>query len=192
MADPQPGYRPTARWLHWIVAAVVLLMIPAGLVMIRDGISRPLQDALFLFHKNMGVLLVPVILVRILYRITHKAPPLPPSVPAWQRAAARLSHVMLYVLLVVMPVSGFVRVRAGGFPIELLDRLGVGPWLPKSERVADIAQSIHAIGAFTLIAVLAIHIAAAIQHALIRRDGVWSRMWPPAGPGKTRAVRPGR
>lgn len=192
MADPQPGYRPAARWLHWIVAAIVLLMIPAGLIMIRDGISRPVQDALFLFHKNMGVLLVPVILVRILYRLTHKAPPLPPSIPGWQRIAARLSHVMLYLLLVVMPVSGFVRVRAGGFPIELLDRLGVGPWLPKSERVAEVAQSIHAIGAYALIAVLAIHVAAAIQHALIRRDGVWSRMWPPAGPGKTRAVRPGR
>jgi cytochrome b561 len=176
MIDHPPGYRPPARWLHWITAAVVLLMIPAGLIMTQEGIPRSLQDALFLFHKNTGVLLMPVILVRIVYRLTHKPAPLPLLIPGWQRAAARLSHALLYVLLVVMPISGFIRVRAGGFPIELLDWLGAGPWLPKSERVAEIAQSIHAIGAFTLIAVLAIHIAAAAQHALIRRDDVWSRM----------------
>ncbi|WP_306754174.1 cytochrome b [Paracoccus actinidiae] len=183
MIERLPGYRTPARWLHWIVAVAVLLMIPAGLIMTQEGISRPLQDTLFLFHKNTGVLLVPVILARIAYRLTHRPPPLPRSVPGWQRGAARLSHVLLYVLLVVMPVSGFIRVRAGGFPIELLDRLGMGPWLAKSERVADIAQGIHAVGAFTLIAVLAIHIGAAAQHALIRRDGVWGRMWPIRGDG---------
>lgn len=181
MIERLPGYRPPARWLHWITAAAVLLMIPAGLIMTREGIPRPLQDALFLFHKNTGVVLVPVILARIAYRLTHRPPPLPVSVPGWQRRAAGLSHALLYVLLVVMPVSGFVRVRSGGFPIELLDRLGAGPWLAKSERLADIAQGIHAAGAFVLIAVLALHIAAAAQHALIRRDGVWSRMWPVRG-----------
>ncbi|WP_103173561.1 cytochrome b [Paracoccus sp. SY] len=181
MADHLPRYRPPARWFHWTVAVVVLLMIPAGLIMTREGLARPVQDALYLFHKNMGVLLVPVILARIAYRLTHRPPPLPASIPGWQRGAARLSHALLYVLLVVMPISGFIRVRAGGFPIELLDRLGVGPWLAKSERVADIAQGIHAVGAVTLIAVLAIHVAAAAQHALIRRDGVWGRMWPVRG-----------
>lgn len=181
VADPPQGYRPPARWLHWITALAVLLMIPAGLVMIREGIPRSLQDTLFLFHKNTGVLLVPVILARIIYRLTHRAPPLPASMPGWQRGAARLSHVLLYVLLVVMPVSGFVRVRAGGFPIELLDWLGAGPWLAKSERVADTAQAIHATGALLLIAVLTVHVGAAIHHALIRRDGVWARMWPPSG-----------
>ncbi|GGF72772.1 cytochrome b [Paracoccus acridae] len=181
MADRLPRYRPPARWFHWTVAVVVLLMIPAGLIMTREGLARPVQDALYLFHKNMGVLLVPVILARIAYRLTHKPPPLPASIPGWQRGAARLSHALLYILLVVMPISGFIRVRAGGFPIELLDRLGVGPWLAKSERVADIAQGIHAVGAVTLIAVLAIHVAAAAQHALIRRDGVWGRMWPVRG-----------
>ena len=181
MADHPPRYRPPARWFHWTVAVAVLLMIPAGLIMTREGLARPVQDALYLFHKNIGVLLVPVILARIAYRLTHRPPPLPASIPGWQRGAARLSHALLYVLLVVMPISGFIRVRAGGFPIELLDRLGVGPWLAKSERIADIAQGIHAVGAFTLIAVLAIHVAAAAQHALIRRDGVWGRMWPVRG-----------
>ena len=80
-----------------------------------------------------------------------------------------------------MPVSGFVRVRASGFPIEFLDSLGAGPWIAKSERVANIAQRIHAAAACTLIAVLAVHMAAVLQHALVRRDGIWSRMWLAGG-----------
>ncbi|MFC3630706.1 cytochrome b [Paracoccus angustae] len=179
MPDRLQGYRPTARWLHWIVAAAVLAMIPAGLVMVQEGLPRPVQDALFVLHKNLGALLIPVILVRVIYRLTHRPPPLPDSIPRWQRRAAALSHGMLYGLLVVMPVSGFVRVRAGGYPVELLDRLGFGPWIGRSERLADAASALHQAAAFLLIAVLAVHAGAALQHALIRRDGVWSRMWPP-------------
>lgn len=175
-AHPQ-GYRLPARWLHWIVAAVVLLMIPAGLIMTREGIPRPLQDTLFIFHKNTGVLLFPVILVRLAYRLTHPAPPLPDSVPPWQRVIARTTHVLLYLLLIVMPVAGFVRVRAGGYPIEMLDRLGFGPWIGKSERLADFAQSVHWTGAMLLIGLVALHVGAAFYHALILRDGVWSGMW---------------
>lgn len=179
MPDRLQGYRPPARWLHWIVAAAVLAMIPAGLVMVQEGLPRPVQDALFVLHKKLGALLIPVILVRVIYRLTHRPPPLPDSIPRWQRRAAALSHGMLYGLLVVMPVSGFVRVRAGGYPVELLDRLGFGPWIGRSERLADAASALHQAAAFLLIAVLAVHAGAALQHALIRRDGVWSRMWPP-------------
>ncbi|MCZ0961223.1 cytochrome b [Paracoccus benzoatiresistens] len=181
MPDRLPGYRPPARWLHWIVAVAVLMMIPAGLVMTQEGLPRPVQDTLFIFHKNLGTLLILVILVRVIYRLTHRPPPLPDSVPPWQRRAAAVSHGMLYALLVIMPISGFVRVRAGGYPIELLDRLGFGPLIGKSERLADAASALHAAAAFLLIAVLAVHVAAALQHALIRRDGVWSRMWPGRG-----------
>ena len=179
MTDHPPGYRPPARWLHWITAAAVVLMIPAGLIMTQEGLARPVQDALFLFHKNTGVLLFPLILARLAYRLRHPPPPLPPSLPAWQRRAAALSHGALYALLIAMPVTGFVRVRAGGFPIELLDRLGAGPWLAKSEALAGVAKGLHALGAFALIGLLAVHVGAALHHALIRRDGAWARIWPP-------------
>lgn len=179
MSDRPQGYRTPARLMHWIVAGAVVLMIPAGIVMIQEGIPRTLRDGLFLFHKNTGVLLFPLILVRLAYRLRHPPPPLPASMPGWQRRAAGASHTVLYALLIVMPVSGFVRVRAGGFPIELLDSLGMGPWLAKSEAVAAFAKSLHALGALVLIAVLAVHVGAALHHGLIRRDGVWRRMWPP-------------
>lgn len=179
MTGPQPGYRTPARLLHWGIAVAVLLMIPAGLIMTQEGLGRGVQDALFLFHKNMGVILVPFILARLAYRLAHPPQPLPQSIPLWQRRAAAFSHGMLYLLLIVMPLSGFTRVRAGGFPVELLDRLGAGPWLAKSETLAGAAKGLHAAAGTLLIALLAVHVGAALHHAVIRQDDVWSRMWPP-------------
>lgn len=177
------GYGTTARMLHWVVAAAVLAMIPAGLIMVRDGLDRGLQDALFIFHKNLGSLLIPVIALRVAWRIAHPAPPLPSTLPAWQRTAAHGSHVALYVLMVVLPLSGYVRVRAGGFPIEGLDAMGLPTLVGHSKSLAEAAGTLHEWAAYALIAVLALHLGAALNHALIRRDNIWRRIWPPRAPG---------
>lgn len=183
---PQPKARPPAygrlaRALHWGMAAAVLPMIAAGLLMTTDGLPRGLGNALFLFHKNLGVILIPLIALRLIWRWTHPAPPLPPELPPWQRLGARASHLALYALLVVLPLSGFTRVRAAGFPVELLDAVGAGPWLPRSEPLAAAAQQLHYLAGLLLILVLTVHVAASLHHALIRRDGIWQRMWPGAG-----------
>ncbi|SFC73367.1 cytochrome b [Tropicimonas isoalkanivorans] len=179
MIEQRQGYSTTARVMHWIIAVLVLLMIPAGITMIQEGISRPLQDTLFLFHKNTGVIVLLLMVARLLYRRAKPPPPLPATVPDWQRRAAGLSHGALYVLLFVMPISGYVRVRAERYPIEGLDALGIGTLLPHSKALAGFAQGLHQAAAFLLIAVLLVHIGAALQHAFIRKDGVFSRMWPP-------------
>ncbi|MCQ0972022.1 cytochrome b [Paracoccus sp. TK19116] len=179
---PTPsGYRPPARWLHWLTALLVLLMIPAGLIMVREGLPRPVQDTLFLFHKNAGVIVFLLMVVRLIYRWRNPPPPLPASVPDWQRLAARLSHGALYLLAILLPITGYVRVRADRYPIEGLDALGIGTMLPKSEALAGAASELHETLAFLLIAVLLVHLAAAIQHAVVKRDGIWARMWPPTG-----------
>lgn len=178
--DHRPaGYGTTARMLHWLVAALILAMIPVGLLMVQDGLDRGLGDALYLFHKNVGSLLIVIIALRLVWRLTHPPAPLPATMPDWQRRVAGLSHLALYGLMVVMPLSGYVRVRAGGFPIEGLDALGLPTLVPRSKPLADAASSLHELAAWALMAVLALHVGAALHHALIRRDGVWARMWPP-------------
>lgn len=178
--DHRPaGYGTTARMLHWLVAALILAMIPVGLLMVQDGLDRSLGDALYLFHKNVGSLLIVIIALRLVWRLTHPPAPLPATMPDWQRRVAGLSHLALYGLMVVMPLSGYVRVRAGGFPIEGLDALGLPTLVPRSKPLADAASSLHELAAWALMAVLALHVGAALHHALIRRDGVWARMWPP-------------
>ncbi|MFN3525055.1 MAG: cytochrome b [Paracoccus sp. (in: a-proteobacteria)] len=171
-------YRRPAIWLHWSVALPVLLMIPAGIVMTREGLPRQTQDMLFLFHKNIGVLLVPLIAARIAYRLMHRPPALAATIPAWQRKVAGLSHLALYALLVIMPLSGIIRVRSGGFPIEVLGLSGAGRVVPRSDALAEFASGLHGAAGFALMALLALHIGAALHHGLILRDGVWQRMWP--------------
>jgi cytochrome b561 len=179
LSTAEVQYRRTARLLHWGMALAVLAMIPAGLVMVQSGLDRSLQNALFLFHKNMGVVLLGLVVVRAVYRWWCPPAPLPESMSALQVRIAGLSHRALYALLFVVPVAGYVRVKAGGFPIESLDWLGVPSLVPRSDALAEIAKSIHYFGGIALAALIGLHVAAAAYHGIIRRDGVFSRMWPP-------------
>lgn len=181
MTEPIHRYRSPARLLHWIMAALVLLTIPAGFIMVQQGLDRSLQNALFLFHKNIGILLLLLVIARSLYRWFRPPPPLPASVPPWQHRIADATHVAMYVLLFAMPIAGYVRVKAGGFPIESLDALGVPALVPRSEALAEAAKAAHYYGAWAIGAIIALHIGAALHHAILRRDGVFSRMWPPIG-----------
>lgn len=174
-------YRPWARVFHWLSALLVLLTIPVALIMVTPGIERALQDPLFLFHKNVGVLILLLVAVRLAYRLVNPSPPLPHSVPPLQRHIAEATHWLLYGLLLAMAISGYVRVTAGGFPLEIPDRLGLPHLVPKSDDLAERAKQIHVFLRFPLIALITLHIAAALYHAVIRRDGVFQRMAPQTG-----------
>lgn len=173
------GYDVVSRLFHWVTVLIVLVMIPVGLYMTQDGIPKTTQDPLFILHKGLGAVFLVVILARIGWRLFHPPPPLPSSIPRAQRLAAKAVHAGLYVFLLVMAVSGYVRVMTGGFPIELLNALGIPPLLPKVEAVSKVASAIHATAKNGLILLIAMHVAAAAYHGLLRRDGVFSRMWPP-------------
>src|SRR6056297_2430023 len=129
------GYSRPARVLHWLMAGLVLLTIPAGLVMVQQGLDRSLQNTLFIFHKNVGVLLLLLLLLRLVWRWWRPPPPVPASLPQWQARIAGLTHGALYVLLFIVPVAGYIRVKAGGFPVESLDALGVPALVPRSEAL---------------------------------------------------------
>lgn len=174
----QDHYKAPARWLHWSVAALVLAMIPVGALMVQDGLGRSFQNGLFIFHKNTGVVIAVLVALRLVYRWRNPPPKLPRRLPRWQRRIAFWTHTILYALIVIMPISGYVRVRTGGFPIELLDAMGIGTFLPKSDAIANAAKSLHYAGAWALAILVAMHIGAALQHGLIKRDGVFQRMWP--------------
>ena len=181
MTERPDVYRPLARALHWLTAILVIATIPVGAVMVQEGLPRALQNGLFIFHKNVGVILILLVLLRLIYRAAHAPPPLPASVPDWQRKVAGLTHGLLYLLLLVMGVSGYVRVAAGGFPIETLDALGVPPLAPRSDALAETAKAVHFYVRFALIALILLHVGAALQHLFSRADGIFARMWPAAG-----------
>ncbi|MGY6695113.1 MAG: cytochrome b [Roseinatronobacter sp.] len=173
-------YAALTRFLHWVVALMIVSTIPIGVIMLQDGLSRSTQDLLFILHKNGGVIILVLVIVRIGWRLMTEAPKLPPSTPAWQATSAKAVQTALYALLLVMAISGYVRVRAGGFPIEMLDAIGFPALVPRSEALADTAQWIHATARFPLVALIVLHVAASFKH-LIARDGVFGHIWPPLG-----------
>jgi cytochrome b561 len=176
------GYGTVARVFHWVTVVLVLVMIPVGFLMVQD-IPRPLQDRLFILHKGLGPVVLVVVLMRLAWRLFHPPPPLPASVPQMQARAADAVHVLLYAFLILQAASGYVRVTTGGFPIETLRALGIPPLLPKAEGVARVAEQVHAVSAWVLVALIAVHVGAAAFHGIVLRDGVVSRMWPPAARG---------
>lgn len=177
---PAQHYAAPARWLHWSMALLVVPMLVAGGLMVQDWISRPVQNSLFLFHKNVGVLLIILIAVRLFVRWRNPPPPEPDHLPAWQAKIASVTHVLLYVLLIVMPLAGYIRVRAGGFPIEALDALSLPALVPRSDELAQLAKMVHFYGGRLMLLLVLMHIGAALFHAIIKKDGIFARMWPGA------------
>jgi len=178
MTTTSTGYKPTARIIHWIVAIMVLAMLPIGTMMTQEDLARSTQDTLYILHKNGGVILLVLMILRLVFRLVNPPPPLPLTIPAWQEKAAGLTHFILYFMLFFMAITGLVRVQAGGFPVEILDALGIPPIIPRNETVEGIAQTAHFYGRLVLVAAILVHIGAALQHGLIKKDGVFSRMWP--------------
>jgi cytochrome b561 len=178
MAPRVEAYRAPARLMHWLTVLFVVSTIPAGVIMVQEGLSRPLQNSLFIWHKNIGVVILVLVVARLLYRAAHPPPPLPDSLSPAQVRIAGLTHWGMYGLLLVMAVSGYVRVRAGGFPIEALDALGVPPLVPRSDALANTAKAIHFWARFPLVLLILMHVGAAAFHGIVKRDGVFSRMWP--------------
>jgi cytochrome b561 len=175
---PPMVYRPAARAMHWLSALLVLTTIPAGVIMLQEGLSRPMQNSLFMYHKNIGVFILLLVLARLAYRVANPPPPLPASVSAGQARIAGLVHGLLYLFLIIMAVSGYVRVVAGGFPLEVWDAMGVPRLLEKSETLAAQAKAIHATARYALVVLILMHVGAALYHGLVRKDGVLARMWP--------------
>ncbi|MFW5679229.1 MAG: cytochrome b, partial [Pseudomonadota bacterium] len=104
------------------------------------------------------------------------------SLPPIHRRVAAATHAALYVLLFTMVVTGYVRVVGGGFPIELLNALGVPPLVPEMRDTATMISAVHKFTAWALVVVAAVHVTAALQHALVEKDGVMQRIWPPVAP----------
>lgn len=180
MDSPPLKYAALTRFLHWLVALMVLTTIPIGVIMLIEGLPRARQDLLFILHKNGGVIILLLVAVRIVWRIVYPAPRLPAEMPRWQVVAAGAAQWALYGMLLVMAISGYIRVTAGGFPIEMLDSIGFPRLIAPSETLAQTAKTVHANARFVLVALIILHTVAGLRH-LFLRDGVFSHIWPPLG-----------
>jgi cytochrome b561 len=134
----------------------------------------------FNLHKSIGMTIGLLVLVRLAWRLTHRPPPLPASVPAWQRGAAAVNHALLYGCLIAMPVVGFFGSSFSGYPIRYF-ALTLPQLFGKSEPLKELCSVIHLGLAWATMALIALHVLAALKHRWVDRDGVFQRMWPTAG-----------
>jgi cytochrome b561 len=170
-----PAYTIMARILHWVTASLVLVTIPLGLVIGNDW-GGPLQDQLYDLHRSIGALIIPIILVRLVYRLAHPPAPLPDDIPAIQQLAANATHWALYALLIVQPFVGWIGTSAYRAPIVVFGLFQLPPIWPEDRAFSEQVLFVHGLIGLTIAGLLAAHIGAALQHHFVRRDRILWRM----------------
>jgi cytochrome b561 len=175
-------YSLAARRLHWWTVAALAVQIPVGLFMVRYGAATEFAaptGQLYDAHKLLGLAILLLAAVRLAYRLAHGAPPDEPTLRPWEKVVSHITHWAIYALLLIVPTIGWLAVSY------------YGPFAPFGIRLPALAAQdeakatstffLHMLAAYTLIALLAMHVGAALQHYVIRKDGVLARMWTRAG-----------
>ena len=185
--EPVRRYNRFAMVLHWLVAALLLINVVYGLeaASADDAHVRPLID----MHKSIGLTLLGLVALRILWRLGHKPPPLPPTYPAYERKGAHLAHLFLYTVMLLLPLTGYIHDSAwklaATHPIELyglvpfprigiVENLAAGP----KEQVHALFGAAHVWLGYALYALFALHIAGVLKHHAIDHESELSRMLP--------------
>ncbi|MCH8614654.1 cytochrome b/b6 domain-containing protein [Sphingomonas sp. SM33] len=172
-------YSNTTVTLHWVTVLLVLFQAYLGF---RFGLSEPGpgRDNVFVWHKSVGVVILLLTLGRLAYRLKNPPPPFPPELPAWERFAAVWNHRLFYLLLIAMPIVGFISVSgfADGPTTPLIGGIQV-PVIPGiSKETGEMAGDVHAMSAFLLIALILLHVGAALKHQFVDRWRGSARMPP--------------
>lgn len=177
MITKSARYTATAIALHWLIALAILGTFAVGVYM-QDLPLSPAKLRIYSWHKWAGVTIFLLVLARLAWRFAHRPPALPESMPAWQRWAAEVTHVLLYLLMVAVPLSGWLMSSAKGFQTVYFGVLPIPDLLAKNPELGDQLKELHEVFNFLMLALVGGHVAAAFKHHLIDRDDVLRRMLP--------------
>ena len=174
-APPSAKYTGVARSLHWLMAILILGLLALGLYMHELPLS-PQKLQLYSWHKWAGVTVFILVWARLAWRITHPAPPLPGSFPPLMRGLAAVGHGALYLLMILIPLSGWLMSSAKGFQTVWFGVLPIPDLLGRDAALGETLEEIHEALNWLLMATLAGHVLAALWHQFVRRDGVLARI----------------
>ena len=181
-------YTRTAVWLHWFIAILLLGQFLFGWYLTGVPRGTPERGYLVNLHKSTGLVIGLLVVLRLAWRMTHAPPPLPDSVPRWQQTAATQTHRLLYLLMLVMPLSGFVASNFSKFGVKFFNVLQLGPWGVESKVIYAVFNETHKACAWLLMVLVIVHVLAAVKHRLVDRDAVFSRMLPRGSRGHARLL----
>ncbi|MEQ8825969.1 MAG: cytochrome b [Filomicrobium sp.] len=176
-------YSPTARAFHWIVVALLAIQFPIGFYMVYRGSDLNIWDSvtnnLYSGHKLLGVIILAIVILRFAYRMMAGAPSPEPTLEPWQRVVSEITHWAIYVLLFAVPILGYIGVSM--FPaLNIFGAFNLPALTGPDKAMSKEVFALHAWGAFILGGLIVMHIGAAMQHNLIRKDNVLGRMLPSA------------
>jgi cytochrome b561 len=179
--EPASRYSAVAMALHWVLALAILTAFGVGLY-VEDLPFSPEKLKLLNWHKWAGMCILFLSVLRLVWRITHRPPELPAQVrqnmPGWQMAAFHGTHHLMYLLFFVVPLAGWAYSSAKGFPIVWFGVLPLPDLVAKDEALAHTLKEAHELAAFALIGLVFLHVAAALKHQFVDRDGLLDRMRP--------------
>jgi cytochrome b561 len=178
-------YSTGARHFHWWTVALLAIQVPLGLYMAYRGntlnVWDGLTNALYSSHKTLGLVILALVAARLLYRIVHGAPADEPSIEWWQKAASHATHWSLYLLLILVPIVGWLGISLYGAR-DVFGLFTIPPLAAQNSDAAGRVLMLHKYLAFLTLALVAMHVSAAVVlHYFIRGDGVLARMLPWAG-----------
>ena len=171
------GYAPVAKLLHWLVALLVLGMIGLGLWMVDLPLGLAKLYA-YAWHKWIGLTVLVLSVLRLAWRVYRPPPGLPDTITRWERAVAPWSHGLLLVLLLALPVSGWLMSSAGGVSVVWFGILPLPDLVPRDLALFERLRTLHHWLAWMLMALLTLHLLAVVRHDVLRRDGIFRRMSP--------------
>lgn len=170
-------FGPAAKTLHWLTFVLLLASFGIGLSMVGLPLS-PRKLQVYSWHKWIGVTVFLVTVLRLGWRLADPPPPLPFSVPRWQRIGTRLSHAALYAILITMPISGWLMSSALGLQTVYLGLVPLPDLVAPNRPLGETLLSVHQGLAVTLALLISVHVAAAAYHHIVARDDVLRRMLP--------------
>jgi cytochrome b561 len=180
-AAPAP-YDGLARFLHWLVAALVALVVGLGWALAWTPRNSAARELVLLLHRSVGLSILAAMLLRLFWRWHRPPPPLPRSLPPFAAMAARATHWALYLLLFLMPLAGYLNAAFEGHEVSLFGLFALPPLVGENERLSQFAILAHLVGQYFLYFFVALHLGAAFLHGVVLRDGVLRRMLSPARP----------
>lgn len=186
LSHSQHSYSKVAIFFHWLIAILIIGQLAGGLIMVRVlSKGSSLKFELYQYHKSFGILILSLSVLRLIWRLTHRPPALPLTMPGWEKTLASMTHFIFYFFMLAIPLIGWAMVSVSplGISTYLFEIVRL-PHLPFWEGASDPAalekqfKFIHEYLAFATIALLVLHIAAALKHHFHDRDDVLTRMLP--------------
>lgn len=164
--------------VHWLTVAMVVAQV--AILWVSADFDREVRRDWMMIHKSIGLTLLMLTLLRLAVRVKNPALPLPDGTPGWQKLVARGTHVLLYVLLITLPLAGWLASTAAGRPVQFffLFQWPDLPFVPASRDLARDLMDFHELAGKTLIGLVILHVLGGLKHYLVDRDGVLQRMLP--------------